>query len=626
MVDAPPIRKSHRALPGAPTQQAEPSLATTEPGGTATPTQDTIVPSMMATAAAPLTLPPPGYQLGELIGRGGMGEVIAAHDQRIGREVAIKRMRAAHPDGEQLSRFLREARIQARLDHPAIVPVHEMSTDEAGRPFFTMKRVSGRTLAQRMTDGATQQSLLRAFIDVCLAIELAHSRAVIHRDLKPANIMLGDFGEVYVLDWGVARVLTDTTRAPSESDISTLDDGTQTGALLGTPGFMSPEQIKGMPATQPADVYALGAILFEILAGESLHPRGSAAISSTLSSPQDAPARRRSDRSIPPELDAVCVVALSEEPEARPTARELADRVQAYLDGDRDLERRRSLAGEQLALARAALQEGGLDARATAIRRAGRALALDPESAEAADLVTSLIVEPPPVLPPELIAELAVQEQQVTRERNRAGFYAYASLYGFWAVIPFAGVKDWTWVFAFYAVITFLCFRTWRSSQTGRYNLPVALTANFILGLLWTRIAGIFVLTPVLLCGVLLGLTTTSWVINRRWTVIAYTIAAFITPALLEYAGVFQSSWQVTETAIISHSEMFGMAGLIGDGLLFLANVAFVSIVGLIAIRMHGAAKLAKRTLYIQKWHMNHLLPTNPRPWNTRPSRPAITP
>ncbi|MDB4963094.1 MAG: Serine/threonine protein kinase PrkC, regulator of stationary phase [Myxococcales bacterium] len=565
-----------------------------------------------------LELPPPGYQLGELIGRGGMGEVIAAHDQRIGREVAIKRMRAAHPDGEQLARFLREARIQARLDHPAIVPVHEMSTDEAGRPFFTMKRVSGRTLGERMAAGATQQTLLRAFIDVCLAIELAHSRAVIHRDLKPANIMMGDFGEVYVLDWGVARVLTDKTRAPSESDIGTLDEGTQTGALLGTPGFMSPEQIKGVPAMQPADVYALGAILFEILAGESLHPRGSAAISSTLSSPTDAPARRRSDRSVPPELDAVCVAALSEDPELRPSARELADRVQAYLDGDRDLDRRRKLAAEQLALAQDALKQGGSDARATAIRRAGRALALDPESTEAADLVTSLIVEPPPVLPPELIAELAVQERAVTKERNRAGFYAYASLFAFWPLIPFAGVKDWTWVLAFYAVISFLCYRMWRSWQTGLYNLPVALTANFVLGLLWTRIAGIFVLTPVLVCGVLLGLTSTSWVINRRWIVVVYTVAAFVTPALLESAGLFLPSWDVTQTAIISHSEMFAMSGRVGDTLLFFSNIAFVSIVGLIAIRMHGAAKQAKRTLYIQKWHMNHLLPTSPRRWATQ--------
>jgi len=618
MVDDDDGGKPHRAPPGASTQPGDP-LAQTQAGGTAaSPTQDTVVPRRPS-SNAPLSLPPAGYQVGELIGRGGMGEVLAAHDQRIGREVAIKRMRSVHPDSEQLARFLREARIQARLDHPAIVPVHELGTDEAGRPYFTMKRVSGRTLAQRIADGATQQLLLRAFVDVCLAVDLAHSRAVIHRDLKPANIMLGDYGEVYVLDWGVARVLTDTSRAPSDHGIKTLDDGTQTGALLGTPGFMSPEQIKGLPATQPADVYALGAILFEILSGESLHPRGPSAIASTLSAPQVAPARRRIDRAIPPELDATCFAALAEEPADRPTARQLADRVQAYLDGDRDVERRRTLAAEQLAFAHAALHEGAADARTTAIRRAGRALALDPESAEAAQLVTSLIVEPPKVLPPELAAELEVEDQKATKERTRAGAWGYASLFVFWAALPLLNVKAWHWVLAFYAVVGLLAGVMWHAGRTGRFNVGVGLVGNFLLALLWTRIAGIFLLTPILLCGVLMGLTTTSWLINRRWLVIVYTAAAFVVPALLEVAGIFETSWEVTDTAIISHSEMLMNGGVVGDVMLFLSNIMFVSIIGLVAIRMHSSAKDAKRKLHVQAWHLNHLLPSNPRPWATQP-------
>ena len=291
MVDDEPTHP-RAASAAAPTLPAGEEVAPTQPGGTASPTQDTVVPNAR-TLPVPVSLPNLDYRLGALIGKGGMGEVVAAYDQRIGRDVAIKRMRSAHPDGEQLARFLREARIQARLDHPSIVPVHELSADEAGRPFFTMKRISGSTLAEKLADATvSQQVLLRALIDVCYAVEFAHSRGVIHRDLKPANIMLGDYGEVFVLDWGVARVVTDATRA-SVPDVTTLDDGTQTGALLGTPGFMSPEQVKGQPATPPSDVYALGAILFEILAGESLHPKGAAALSSTLTAPQEAPARRR---------------------------------------------------------------------------------------------------------------------------------------------------------------------------------------------------------------------------------------------------------------------------------------------------------------------------------------------
>ena len=616
MVDDPDGGTPNRALPGAPTLRGEPH-APTEAGATASPTQDTVVPRRPS-SQAPVFLPPAGYQIGELIGKGGMGEVLAAHDQRIGREVAIKRMRTVHPDGEQLARFLREARIQARLDHPAIVPVHELGTDESGRPYFTMKRVSGRTLAQRITDGATQQQLLRAFVDVCLAIDLAHSRAVIHRDLKPANIMMGDYGEVYVLDWGVARVLTDDTRQ-SSTDINTLDDGTQTGALLGTPGFMSPEQIKGNPATQPADIYALGAILFEILSGESLHPRGQSAISSTLSSPQEAPAKRRLDRPVPPELDAACFAALAEDPGDRPTARQLGDRVQAYLDGDRDLDQRRKLAAEQLALANEALEGTDVDARTTAIRRAGRALALVPESTEAAALLSRLIVEPPATLPPELVEELDVQEQKATKERIRAGAWAYSSLFPFLLAIPFVTVKSWLWVSVFYAVVMFLAVAAWRSARTGRYNLAIGLVGNFVFALVWTRVAGIFVLTPILLCGVLMGLTTTRWVSDRRWIVLVYAALSFLIPALLEVVGVFQRSWEVTPYAIISHSEMLQAGSRFAGGLLFFANIMFVSIIGLVALRMHSSAKDAKRKLHVQAWHLNHLIPSNPRPWATRP-------
>jgi eukaryotic-like serine/threonine-protein kinase len=333
-----------------------------------------------------IQLPPAGYKIGRVIGRGGMGEVVSAQDGRIGREVAIKRMRNPTPNAEALARFLREARIQARLDHPAIVPVHELGVDETGRPYFTMKRCAGITLSRLIADGGSYHRMLRAFVDICLAVDFAHSRGVVHRDLKPANIMLGEYGEVYVLDWGVARVMSDQPDIP---DLPTIqpsdetpdpDDSTKSGSLLGTPGYIAPEQIEGRVAAPPADIYALGCILFEMLACEPLHPRGQSAIGRTLSTPQDSPAKRRPDRGVPPELDAVCFAALAMDPKTRPTARELADRVQAYLDGDRDVERRRTLAALQLASAHEVLASDDPDARVTALRQAGRAVALDPES------------------------------------------------------------------------------------------------------------------------------------------------------------------------------------------------------------------------------------------------------
>src|SRR5262249_19913888 len=243
-----------------------------------------------------------GYAIGELLGRGGMGEVVLAHDDHIGREVAIKRMRWADPGIEAETRFLREAKIQARLQHPSIVPVHELGRDADGRPYFTMKRLAGQTLEELR--GQPLQRLLRAFADVCLAIEFAHEHGVIHRDIKPTNVMLGDFGEVYVLDWGVALVLDEGAEHPSVRDIATLEGETEVGTVLGTPGYMAPEQALGYAMTPAIDVYALGCVLFEVLACEPLHPRGTGGAASAIAHPTEAPSARRPDLAIPPELDA----------------------------------------------------------------------------------------------------------------------------------------------------------------------------------------------------------------------------------------------------------------------------------------------------------------------------------
>src|SRR5215470_4556822 len=368
-----------------------------------------------------------GYTVGEMIGRGGMGEVLLAHDEVIGREVAIKRMRRSDPDADAETRFLREAKIQARLQHPSIVPVHELGRDADGRPYFTMKRLAGVTLYQLL--GGPRQRLLRAFADVCLAIEFAHEHGVIHRDIKPTNIMLGDFGEVYVLDWGVARVLDeDGSGHPSVRDIITVEGETQVGAVMGTPGYMAPEQALGYGISPAIDVYALGCVLFEILTGEPLHPRGSGGAASAIAHPTESPAARRSDRDIAPELDAACVAALAEDPVARPTARELARRVQDYLDGDRDLERRRELAALQVARARDALASGDPARRGDAVHAAGRALALDPESAEAA-------------------------ERAANRVRARTSAIAFAAVLPFVAVIPLFEIRSWPLLIGFNAAI-----------------------------------------------------------------------------------------------------------------------------------------------------------------------------
>ena len=572
-----------------------------------------------------VSLPDPGYQIGELIGRGGMGEVVVAQDQRIGREVAVKRIRAQKPSHDAVDRFLREARIQARLDHPAIVPVYELGTDAAGLPYFTMKRLTGVTLAKRLADRVPIHPLLRAFADVCLAIQLAHTRGVVHRDLKPSNIMLGDYGEVYVLDWGVARVVADRSRsthpmqAIGDEPRDALEDGTTSGAILGTPGYMPPEQIKGSEVGPAADIYALGAILFEILAGEALHPRGEAALATTLTNPQEAPAKRASDRVIPPELDGVCYDALAENPDARPTARELATRIQKYLDGDRDIEQRRLLAAQQLESARDALAAGGIDAHATAVRRAGRALALDPENGDAAALVGKLMIEPPKVMPAELVERMEQNASGINRERSRRSLITYASVIALAALlIPFMQVKNWTLQLGFLALMVLLCLLAYEASRTGRMRLWPAFIINLLGVTLFSQVLGPFMLTPIVTIGVLLAFTASPRLLARPSIIWAWCICAIGVPIVLEITGIVPRTTAFERGAFHTRSGFYNLGNL-SELLLIIADVAFMLLIVRFMIAVSQRREDARKALQVQAWQLEQLLPRQ-RSWQTKPN------
>jgi serine/threonine protein kinase len=550
-----------------------------------------------------------GYELSELLGRGGMGEVLLAHDGVIGREVAIKRMRRADATPEAETRFVREAKIQARLQHPAIVPVHELGRDEAGRPYFTMKRLAGRTLQDLL--GEPLQRLLRAFVEVCLAIEFAHEHGVIHRDIKPTNIMLGDFGEVYVLDWGVALVLGDGTAKPSVKDIAALEGETQVGAVMGTPGYMPPEQALGYQMTPAVDVYALGCVLFEILACESLHPRGTGGAANAIANPTEAPSSRRPDLAIPPELDAACVAALAEEPVQRPSARALAERIQDYLDGDRDLERRKQLAVAQVARAREALASEDPERRAEAVHAAGRALALDPESIEASDLVTALIIEPPRVFPPALVKSLATAERDASRVRARTAIFAFAAVIPLAAVIPFMEIKSWPLLLWFFGTMLGMSFVSWLSYRRGAPIIPISLVTTFVTILFVSRVAGPFVLTPILISGIVLGLAVMPALNRRPWIVIAWIIAASATPVVLEAIGWFERTWwfdgdtlQIRSMVIHGHNRTIETVAVVAT------HIAFITMSGLFTRAISHDRQTAERRLHIQAWHLRHLLPS----------------
>ncbi|HEY4240075.1 MAG TPA: serine/threonine-protein kinase [Kofleriaceae bacterium] len=559
------------------------------------------------------------YELGATIGRGGMGEVFAARDSEIGRDVALKRIRSEKATEAARQRFIREARIQARLDHPAIVPVHDIGTDDDGLPFFTMKRLAGRTLHDTLADAPPLAETLRAFAEVCHAIDFAHARGIIHRDLKPANIMLGDFGETYVLDWGVACALSEDRETPVpratpiprvRGGASTSDATTMAGALLGTAGYMAPEQMQSAAEVgTAADVYALGAVLFEILTGERLHPDGDAAIGSTLAGDTWSPAARRPDRAVPPELDALCASALSWDPEARPSAHDLALRIQRFLDGDRDIARRIALAARCLADAQAALASGSPDRRAEAVAAAGRALALDPESRDAAALVARLLIEPPPALPRELAAQLDRTDADMARQRGRNAALAYGSLLPLSLFVPFLRVRDWIPLVSLWLAIAFVMLIAWTTWRTGRVRTWLVLGSGVAMSVLMSRLAGPFMLAPTIICGTLFSVTALPRVVSHRWITAAWVTCAALVPLALEWLGILSPTASVIDGHLSMRSAIFETHGPLDLAALVTANLVFLLVCGFYAHRISRDRRLAERELQIRAWHLAKLLP-----------------
>ncbi len=214
--------------------------------------------------------------IGEL-GRGGMGVVYRVRDTALGREVALKVVTPGATRDDPASRLWHEARAIARLEHPGIVSVHDVGQLADDRVFYTMKLVQGQRLDERMAQGLSSGDGLRVVTRICDAVAFAHAHGVIHRDLKPQNVMLAPFGEVLVLDWGVARVLGEAPGAASTAPVAAHSRAmpvTGDGVVLGTPGYMAPEQAAGESSRvdQRSDVFALGVILREVVTGAAVPP------------------------------------------------------------------------------------------------------------------------------------------------------------------------------------------------------------------------------------------------------------------------------------------------------------------------------------------------------------------
>ncbi len=226
------------------------------------------------------------FALQDAIAAGGSGEVFLARDQDIGREVAVKKIRSDRVSKETLMRFIREIRTVGRLEHPNIVPIHDVGVDEQGNYYFVMKYVRGETLESiidRLVEGDPKthaeypyERRIQVFRSLCEAVAFAHGNGVIHRDIKPANVMVGAHGEVLLMDWGIAKTMDEEPSLSMKEIIGEDMDEiagnahsswfrTRTGVLIGTPAYMAPEQVQGKPATMQSDIYALCVLFHEFL-------------------------------------------------------------------------------------------------------------------------------------------------------------------------------------------------------------------------------------------------------------------------------------------------------------------------------------------------------------------------
>jgi serine/threonine protein kinase len=580
------------------------------------------------------------YEHGPLLGEGGMGVVTLRRDRKIGRQVAQKTLHPFLAGAKTHRRFVREARAQGQLEHPAIVPVYDIGQDPKDGLFFTMKRVRGHTLARILEGLASKEPdyvsrfprrrLLTAFLQVCRALEYAHARRVLHRDLKPSNVMLGDFGEVYVLDWGLARILDEApleirdTDLPAVSlrsdprgvDVSriTMDDGPAAGTL----GYMAPEQLTGETLDPRTDVYALGVMLYEILTFRRF--RADASLMTVATEMTAGRVARPSDVDVDadPELDAICARATAHAPDERfPETGALADAIERVLDGERDAAARGWAAQRHLARAKEALArtepEGREGRRTGAMHDLLRAVTLDASGSEARSLLVELVSDESGEVPAGARSDIAKAREAHRLEGAAAtmlGMLAWLSPVPFvLAVVP---VRSWLVIglaIALCAGVFVLSLVGSRAKKLGpSMTLAVAVMISIVIVLLG-GILGPFVVVPTAAatCAMFFAMY-----VSRRERIVAtamFTAAALI-PFAIDALGIVPPGFAIEGDHVVLFARVLDLPPIATPVALAWSSGSFTVLAAWMTGRMHDRLEHAEQRLLVSAWHLEQLFST----------------
>ncbi len=565
------------------------------------------------------------------LGTGGMGEVLLVEDRLIGREVAMKRLKRQTPNGRR--RFAREARVQGQLEHPAVVPVYDLGVGDGGTPYFTMKRVRGVSLREVLRsfaagDGVaaarfSRRRVLAAFAQVCLAVHYAHERGVVHRDIKPDNIMLGDYGEVYLIDWGIAKIAGSEPILPDDSVAGEPAAGqgpTRADDLLGTVGYMAPEQARRAHADVDgrADVYALGAILFEILTLERLHEKAPTEVmlDRIVDGVEARPSVRAPHADVPPELEAACVAATRRDPEERmASALELHRVIEAYLDGDRDTEARmRSAQRHAQAALRAAhealredtAQHDETRLRAEALRDVGKALALDPGNREALRTLVRLLTAPPRATPASVAqAHMAMLRQQI-RRASILGAFAYLYIL-FNGLMLIGHISDTTrflpgqacWIGALAASVA----TALRPRYSGLFVMLAFSTTATVLSM---PVLGLLMLPGVMAAHAVLYGLMHGW--RRRVAALAVIAVGWTLCAFGDRLGLFPATVHTVDGGVLIRSTIANLSQIFSPVRSYLAFLMLILVPAVMVGVMRSWYSRADMQLRLQTWQLQQLV------------------